>query len=306
MNPVAESQIFPVYLPLAAHQMAAQHRQLQSNLQRGKQAYLNTLAIYAVDYYLRCLGWTTDWEHSDSRNPAILKFLDVADLTLPSLGRLECRPVLPGATALEIPAETWDDRIGYVAVQFSSDLEEAKILGFVPFAAATVPLHQLRSLDQFLFHLGQQAAPVNLRQWLMGVVEQNWQSLSELLTPTQLAYEFRSCSPMEMTRGQIIDLGLQLGEQSFALALTVTTAEATAAEPDGSEVSIWARVYPIRQPHLPPNVYLMISDATGTQLESCSREADDLIQQEFTVMPGETFSVTVALAAAQVTRTFTV
>jgi hypothetical protein len=308
MNSVADSPTFPIYLPVAAHQLAAQYRQLQTNAQRGKQAYLNTLATYAVDYYLRCLGWSTAWERSDSRNPAILRFLDVADLMLPQLGRLECRPLLPEATALEIPTETLDDRIGYVAVQLSPDLETANLLGFVPIAAASIPLRDLRSIEQLLLHLEQRgASTVNLRQWLTGIVDQSWQSLSELLTPAQLAYEFRSRNSVEITRGQVVDLGLQMGEQSVALALTIATAEET-AEPtaEGAEVTVWARVYPMRETHLPPEVQLIIDDETGTRLESCSREADDFIQQEFTVMPGEAFSITVALAASQVTKTFTV
>jgi hypothetical protein len=68
--------------------------------------------VYAVDFYMQCLEVETDVEKSDSRNPISLKFMDVADLPVKQLGKLECRPVLPDAQVCQIPAEIFSDRMG--------------------------------------------------------------------------------------------------------------------------------------------------------------------------------------------------
>lgn len=304
MNSVADSQAFSIYLPVAAHQKAEQHRQLQSNAQRGEQVYFNALAIYVVNYYLRCLGIPTDWAAGNSRNLAKIPFLDVADLMINGVGRLECRPVLLKATALEISMETWSDRIGYIAVQFSDTLKEARILGFISTTQESMPLRELWSLEAFIFYLGQLSqSPVSLRQWLTSVVNQGWQLLYQILTLTQLANAFRSRNQIEMTREQVVDLGLQMGKQSLALALTVTAADELT---DATEVEVWARAYPVGQDYLLPRVQLIVGDEAGIHLESCSRDADDFVQQEFMALSGEAFSVTIALADARLTKTFMV
>jgi len=37
--------------------------------------------------------------------------LDVADVEIPNLGKLECRPVLPETQVVHIPPEVWSDRL---------------------------------------------------------------------------------------------------------------------------------------------------------------------------------------------------
>ena len=131
MNPVIEPWIFTVPLALEAHSRAEQFRRYQSNPDKAKQVYLNTLAVYAVNMYLQCRGFETDLETSDSWNPAMQMLLDTADLVVKNRGRLECRPVLPNAEVVCTPAEVWSERIGYVAVRLSESLREATLLGFV-------------------------------------------------------------------------------------------------------------------------------------------------------------------------------
>lgn len=151
MTKQAEELAFTVPLSFEAHTIAASLSQKMSNPDRAKQVYLNTLAVYTVDFYLRCMGIETDWPSSDSRNPIILEFMDVADLKLKPEGRLECRPVLAEMTTCAVPADVWGDRVGYVVVQLSHSLKQATLLGFVQMASAPVPLTQLSPLDT-LFH----------------------------------------------------------------------------------------------------------------------------------------------------------
>ncbi|NJL51498.1 MAG: DUF1822 family protein, partial [Hydrococcus sp. SU_1_0] len=58
-------------LTLKAHQIANQFRQQQVNTQKGKQVYLNTLAVQVVSDYLNWFAIKTDLEASDSWNPVI-------------------------------------------------------------------------------------------------------------------------------------------------------------------------------------------------------------------------------------------
>src|SRR4028119_2345673 len=188
MRNLSESLTFTVPLSSSAYHLAEQFCRQQSNQKKAKQVYLNTLAVSAVNFYLRCMGVETDWEASQSRNPVMLSILDVADLEIPNLGKLECRPVLPQDNVVHIPSEVWSDRIGYVAVQLDQSLRVATLLGFSETAGSgSLPISQLRSLEDLLEHLRQIEQPesvktlVNLSQWFENLFETGWQSLEALL-----------------------------------------------------------------------------------------------------------------------------
>lgn len=303
MGRTTETFNFTVPLSFEAHAIAQKYSTQQSNPRKAKQVYLNTLAVYAVDFYLRCMGFKTDWEASDSRNPLMLKFMDVADLDVKQLGKLECRPVLPDAEICHIPPDVWEDRIGYVAVQLNQTLKQATLLGFTQTAAREVPLIQLQSLEYFLEYLSQikQPEPVNLRNWFEGIIEAGWLTLEELLSLEQdkLALMYRD--PINITRGQQIDLGLEVAQQPLALVVTLPPNVR-------SEVDIRVRVYPLGgQTYLPQGVKLMVMDESGeVVLDTESREADNFIQLGFSAELGEQFSVTVALGEANVRQDFVI
>jgi Protein of unknown function (DUF1822) len=302
MNKRADRMSFAVPLSFEAHAIAQQCCRQPSNPRQAKQVYLNTLAVYAVDFYLRCMEFETDWEASDSRDPLMLKFLDVADLEIGQLGKLECRPVLPDAEVCLIPPEVWSDRIGYVAVQLDPALKQATILGFTQTAAAEVPLNQLQPLDNFLEYLHQlkQPARVNLSNWFDGAIDVDWLDIQQLLGSQQnkLAFGFRN-HPLSIARGQQIDLGIQLANQPLALVVALSPE----AE---SEADIQVQVHPLRgQTYLPEGVELSVIDEMGrVVIETESRDADNFIQLSFSAEFGEMFSVTVALGRARVRKAF--
>jgi hypothetical protein len=60
--------------------------------------------------------------------------MDVADLTVPGIGRLECCPIVAGTEIVHVSPDAQSDRIGYVVVKFDADLNKATLLGFVPTA----------------------------------------------------------------------------------------------------------------------------------------------------------------------------
>jgi hypothetical protein len=62
MRNLSESLTFTVPLSSSAHHLAEQFCRQQSNQKKAKQVYLNTLAVSAVNFYLRCMGVETDWK----------------------------------------------------------------------------------------------------------------------------------------------------------------------------------------------------------------------------------------------------
>jgi hypothetical protein len=140
---IAELPLLTVPIELKAHEMARQLAAVQSTVQKGKRVYLNALAVYAVHSYLKWLQIETDVNNSDSFNPAKTALANVADLVIPGIGSLECRPVLPGETTIFLPEEVIENRIGYVGVQFSDRLDSVQLLGFAPTLDSSNPPQQI-------------------------------------------------------------------------------------------------------------------------------------------------------------------
>ena len=309
MNSITDQLTFSVALSTEAHRIAQEYSQGISNPDKRQQVYLNTLAVYAVDNYLQCMGFETNWQGSYSCDFLVIQLMNVADLEVKNLGKLECRPVLPKAEVCEIPPEVWEDRIGYVAVQFNSDLKEAQILGFTLQAEAEVPLSQLQSLEDFLLYLSEleiakspqheeSSNLVKIGQWLDGFVDAGWQTIEHLLNPQQLGLAFMSA--VSMTRGQKIDLGMHLEQISVALVIKV------AAGSEG-EVDILTQVYPVGNHVLPQGVKLNITNELGENiLEVISRDEDNWVQLEFSAELGEKFQIMVAYGESQQAKIFEV
>lgn len=299
--------------PLGAsvHRLAEQVCKHQANSQVAKQVYLNTLAVSAVQFYLNCMGIETDRDTSQSVDPVMQALLDVADLNLPGLGRLECRPVLPDAQTVGIPAEVWCDRIGYVAVQFDSALKTAKLLGFTSTVdSEEMPIHALRSLDELMEHL-RQLKPIEhqvvLSHWLQGIVESGWRSLDELIGEMQpLILSFRtdiSTNQPTTRRAKLLDLAVQLGKQPVVLLVAITP------EID-QQLGISVQVHPVGETqYLPIDLTLKLLAKTGEVLQEVrSRQQDNFVQlKRFRGLPGERFDLQVTLGDdVSVTESFVI
>ncbi len=114
------------------HETARKFSVQQDTVEKGKQVYLNTLAILGVRSFLDWLGIETNLNAGDSWHSVVRCFQDVADLVIPNLGKLECRPVLSGQTVISLPPKVTEDRIAYIGVQFQEHLNEVQLLGFHP------------------------------------------------------------------------------------------------------------------------------------------------------------------------------
>jgi hypothetical protein len=303
---------FNVPLSFEAHSLAQQSYKWLNNSQKAKQIYLNTLAVYAVNFYLNCLGFRTKMEESDCRNPICLKFLDVADLAIANLGKLECRPIIPEERSCKIPPEVRTDRIAYVAVQMSQSLQEATILGFTPTAATEISLSKLRSLAEFPDYLAslQKATLVQkkvtyLIRWFDETFEAGWQTLESFLgnSSNNLVLVREAISfgvGVEVKRAKLLDLGMQFGDRSVILAIAIS-------QNNDKTVKVLVQVHPNRgQSYLPSNLELvMLSDTEETIQEVRSRSQDNYIQlKRFSAQTGDSFKIRVALNGISITEGF--
>jgi len=322
-----ETNCLTVPLGREAHAIARQFAAEQATPQKGKQTYLNTLAVYAVHSYLKWLQIDTDLSQGDSWHPLKRALFDVADLVLPGIGKLECRPVLHGETAISLPPEVTEDRIGYVAVRFSESLNEVQLLGFVRAVAISpvseqILIAEFQPLDVLLDCIPEpQPVPstsqmrVNLSRWLDNIFEAGWQSLEALSSTEATKLALLSIRSVELLReeiyytdnptiavsgGKLIDLGVRLAGQRVVLSIKLIPKTERS-------VGIRLRVYPTGgQLCLPPSLQLSAWDESGTCLQTQARSIDNWIQLEFSGEKGERFSAKVALGDVSVTEDFVI
>ncbi|PSR18099.1 hypothetical protein C8255_09255 [filamentous cyanobacterium CCP3] len=317
MTPLSRN-IHPLAVPLpittAARETAAAFAREQATPEKAEAVRLNTLAVLVTYNYCRMMDIPVDLSGSDSWNPLIRLTADVADLRLPDLGQLECRPLREGDTECSVPPEVWDLRVGYVVVAIAPDLQTAQLLGFTPqVQGETLLLSQMQAPEALLDHLHALRQPatasavggaiVNLGQWLNGVFEQGWQAVDALLAAPSPAFSFRwggddppSDFPglaADASRAKLIDLALQLGPRQVVLLVDLQ-AEVT----DTRQVSL--QVHGAGQsPYLPPGLELAVLESDGTAfMQAQSRDADNYIQLQFSGQPGERFRVQIQLDTA--------
>ena len=313
---IKQALALSVPLTLMSHGQAQLFYQRHADPRKAKQVYLNTLAVEAVRTYLGWLAIHSDLQSSDSWNPIMQTLSDIADLELPGQGKLECRPVLPGATTCYIPPDTNADRIGYLPVLFDRDLETATLLGFVPSADISleteeISLSQLQPVTSLLDLLKPAASmtdsPTYLSRWLKGAVESGWQAVETLLDP-QPMFSFRSLKLA--TPAVIADAVVRVKRiefESCQVALVVGVSLSDALQSD-----IWVKLCPVdgdtplewpsskeglrpRQRYLPAAMEIRILDNQGiVAMEAQSRQTD-MLQLNFRGMLNEQFAIEVAL-----------
>ncbi|MEH1999951.1 MAG: DUF1822 family protein [Nostoc sp.] len=318
-NSIYQLDDFTLRLPISqlARITAQQFANQQPNPEKAEQVRLNTLAVWVVNDYLEMMDIPTDLQASDSWNPVMRLCGNVADLEVPSLGRLECRPVHLDQQTCSIPPETWEERVGYLVVQFDESLQEARLLGFIPSVATeTLPLKQLQPLEAFIDHLAQlRQSPVtslvDLSQWFVGIFEIGWETIESLWNVPELrpGYAFRSTETVALNalnrpesiikRAKLIDLGIQIFNQPVMLIVEISP------EKD-QQTSIHLQLHATgNQIYLPPGVHLTVLDSSGTVfLDAQSRKSDNYIQLQFRGEPSEQFSVRVALDDTSITEYF--
>ncbi|NEP44149.1 MAG: DUF1822 family protein, partial [Okeania sp. SIO2H7] len=294
-NKSTEPLTFTVPISGKFKRQAELFRDRHLNASKARSVYYNTLAVLAVDFYCQCMGIKTNLKGSDSWSLIMQTMADVADLCLENIGFLECRPVLPESDKVEVPAEVWSDRVGYLAVRFNEELTEAKIIGFLPqVESEEIPLSRWRSLEYFLEEIDKQAVSTvtKLSQWLEGVFDKGWQSLETIAEfldpkPQDLAWHFRK--PPTNTFGGV--KLIELEKTGYRLALSVKLIPVNDEEFD-VEVEVFQTGNNV---NLPEDLKLAIIDKNEESvMQAIARQAQS-IQLDFSAESDELFQVKLSL-----------
>lgn len=324
------SSAIPIKLTNAMRDLAWRSARRHASREKQGEVFRNLLAVQAVAIFLTRMGVKTG-QQSDSYDLAAQMSLDVADLEIVGVGRLECRPVQPGTVYCDIPMETWGDRLGYMAVAI--DAEEATLLGFLPrvqqervLLAGFGPLGQVFSALVRVEH--------SLSDWLMGQWSDRWMDLKQwkpqgaplaafcplptversveqvlgsiaqaqddesLWAESDRLWQMAPEHPQAGVR-RVLDLGLFLGGRAIALLVGVLPQ-------DNGQVAVLLRVAPLEQLYLPQGLALSGLYPDGQAFARVeARASDNLIQLKFQAEKGEKFSVQVAIGDDQITEHFT-
>jgi len=308
-----------ITLPISqtARAIAQQFANQQPTCAKAEQVRLNTLAVWVVNDYLQMMEIPTNLNASDSWNPVMQLCANVADLEIPLVGRLECRPIQLHEQRCLMPPETWEERVGYVVVQVNESLQEANLLGFIRNVdTELLPLNKLQPIEALIDRIAQlNISPVqpliNLSQWLTNQFEDGWQTVESLreLLKSKPAYGFRGGITTEETspnqpqlptkRAKLIDLGIQIAEHPVMLIVDISP------EPN-TKTSIRLQLHPAgNQIYLPEKVKLTVLDESGDVfLEAQARSADNYIQLQFRGDMQERFSVQISLGDMSFTEHF--
>jgi len=298
------SPTFPVALTPEAHNEAQQISEGQAHGLRAKQAYLSSLARFAVRQYLHCMGLLPEPGLPDPASLAMALLSDSAALSVAELGQLECCAVLPGEQHIRVPPEAQQDRIGYVAVQLDASLNQAQIIGFAHSspppnpALAVAELGSLAVLLQHLYELRSprpQQAPINLTHWFQNTFEQGWQICNDLLRAPALQPAMGFRSP-RLTGKKPIDLGYG---QELDLVMTLVQ------KPD-HRTRIEIQVVAPNALRLPPGLKISVLDEQDqTFLEAqLTHPSSALSVQPFTGAAGEQFTLAIQLEGSALRESF--
>jgi hypothetical protein len=133
------------------------------------------------------------------------------------------------------------------------------------------------------------AARTSLSTWLKNIVEAEWFAIDQLFyQESKLAFNTRSY-PESTQRGKFINLGMELGEQKFALLVNITPESE-------NQLVVLVQLYPTGKPCLPPNLKLSLISKAGKCLQEVStRSRDNYIQlKPFQGELGQYFSIDVS------------
>jgi Protein of unknown function (DUF1822) len=285
--------------------------------EKAEKVLLNTLSVLTVSYYLNLMGISTDVSINDCWNPVMRLCTDTADLEVPGVGKIECRPVPASQDFCYIPAESWGMRLAYVVVMIDESLLDAKVMGFVKSVETEeLLLTQLLPLEDLTAHLEQQkllnSTLVSLSRWFTGAVEQGWQTIEALIDNSEFrpAYVFRSggaimtnseSGAVTARRAKLFDLGIQIANQPVVLMVDITPQTAM-------QTNIRLQLHPTGDKvYLKSGIALVVLDQSANVfLEAQSRSADNYIQLQFSGEVGERFSVRVGLGDAYITENFVI
>ena len=309
---------FPITLDRTAYDWADKFAAGQTSIAKGRQVYLNTLAVWAVRQYLSYVGQLDlQLSHGDSWQVELQSIMNVADLVIPHFGKIECVPVLPNITEILLAPEVIDERVGYVMVQFSEDLSRVEILGFIPQQESNlISINQLKSLDNLLDLIYSNRIN-NLSEFLAGILGIDWEPIGNLIataaptasavgefvmrnTLTSVSSNSGYDSIQGFTASKMINLRAKLANISLLLLIGLNH------ESDG-QIKVKIRLHSgDGGSGLPANIELILQAIDGELLSQVQYpKTMNFIQlQSFKLPPGTKFKIQVGLGDDRLTESF--
>ncbi|MBE9213497.1 DUF1822 family protein [Plectonema cf. radiosum LEGE 06105] len=208
-----EQLIISIPITQSERNQANKFAQEQSNPEKAKQVYHNTLAVLVTNNYLQMLDIATSLEQSYSWNTVARLSTNIADLNLPEKGHLECRSILKGNDTCYVPQDVWNNRIGYVVVQLDEDCKQGNLLGFVPQVNSTMlNLNKLQSLDNLFELLHSNQTVIQLNRWLENAIDTNWRNIQEIIDKRTInpLFVFADISPKIANSEKMEDIVTEL------------------------------------------------------------------------------------------------
>ena len=145
------------------------------------------------------------------------------------------------------------------------------------------------------------ASTTKLSQWLQDVFDETWQTIDLLINPeANLAYGLRNNADEEVKRAKLLDLGMQLGNQNVALLVKIK-------EEANGKLAVSVQLHPGGGARsLPPNLKLILLSKAGKVLQEVqSRTRDNYIQlKSFKGEKGKRFQIQVSLESLSITENF--
>ncbi len=322
MSDIATFFTFSGPVSTVARIQAERWSKQQITPEKSQQVLLNTLSVYFVDFYLRCMGFATDLEASDSYNPLQQTLMDTADLSINNLGKLECRPVQKDEDFVYIPPEVQSNRIGYVAVEIDKYFQSAKLLGFVKeISIDNLPINQLKPLEELIEYLeylestelektiSPEKKQVSLTRWFENIFNEDWQAIESIFFARPV-WQCRSAeddlsesSSNSVERAKIVDFGIQTNKESVGIIVNVSR-----DQNNSNDLNIVVSLHPGNgKEYLPPLLHVMILDEEGNAvMEAKAKNDNKKIELEFSASRGDFFSVKIVLGDFSAVENFTI
>jgi hypothetical protein len=254
--------------------MSSPHAKAYELANADRQVHLNSLALYAADWYLQCLQFETQRE--DRADWWIQYLSRAATLEIIGIGKLECVPVTGDTVTVTISPDLQADRIGYLFIKLDEFLSSAQIVGFVPKYSETVRLDRVQSTDRLIDYLCDlEAKPVihpvvDLGKWAEGIFDDLWQNIAGLsLTPA-----YRNSRDLLSVKSTGGGRQVKLGNlpQSPSVILTVDYKQI-----DNVNFDLYLQVHPeIPETKLPMGLKFSALDDLGAEIGSVQTMTGDL------------------------------
>ncbi|HEY9706433.1 MAG TPA: DUF1822 family protein [Allocoleopsis sp.] len=284
-----------IFISEADHITAKKFASEQSTPAKFKQVYLNTLAVQAVQRYINWFELHTNLEQSESWNPVIRSFNNVADLLISNIGRIECIPILPEQKIIHISSEVSEDRIAYIAVQFQQELNKVCLLGFLPTLTkedldkppqidelpgikeedllSPITLEQLQPIFKFNDYLtkvenrNNQPTGVKLSNWFTDIIDDTWQMIEQVFSPQKLA---QLGSRDSENNAAIRARKINFPSANLSVNLTVSATELALVNR-----KVQLAIYPENSETLPEGGKIVIFDTDWEMIKNCETSIGD-------------------------------